>query len=51
MGSVGRKTPIELKLYLLSLALGILNHDKILYAFFIYNMSDKIRRMSMNVIF
>jgi hypothetical protein len=29
MGSVGEKTPIELKLYLLSLALGILNHDKI----------------------
>jgi hypothetical protein len=51
MGSVGGKTPTEPKLYLLSLPLGILYHDKILYAFFIYNMGDKIRRMRMNVAF
>ena len=52
MGSVGEKTPIEPKLYYSSLTIGTLNMIKLtLYALFIYNMGDQIRRMIMNVAF
>ena len=52
MGSVGGKTPIESKLYYSSLTIGTLNMIKLtLYALFIYNMGDQIRRMIMNVAF
>ena len=52
MGSVGGKTPTELKL---DLSFSILRHieqDKVdVICSFIYNMGDKIRRLSMSVAF
>ena len=52
MGSVGGKTPTEPKLYSSSLTLSTLNKMKLmLCALFIYNMGDKIRRLSMNAAF
>ena len=54
MGSVGGKTPIEPKLYLLLLfsSLGTSNRVTVdVMCIHSYNMGDKIRRMSMNVAF
>ena len=52
MGSVGGKTPTELKLYLFFSSLGTLNKIKLmLCALFIYIMGDKIRRLRLNVAF
>jgi hypothetical protein len=52
MGSVGGKTPTELKLYLFFSSLGTLNNMKLmLCALFNYNMGGKIRRLNMNVEF
>ena len=53
MGSVGGKTTTGPKLYLLFFSsLGTLNHVTVdVMCIHSYNMGDKIRRMSMNVLF
>ena len=53
MGSVGGKTPIEPKLYLLFFSSpGTSNHVTVdVMCIHSYNMGDKIRRMSINVAF
>ena len=52
MGSVGGKTPTELKFYLFFSSLGTLNKiNLMLCALFSYNMGNKIRKLSMNVAF
>ena len=53
MGFVGGKTPIEPKLYLFFSILRHIGQDDrlMLCALFIYNMGDKIRRLSMYVAF
>ena len=52
MGSVGGKTPIELKLIYSSLTLGTSSHVTVdVMCIHSYNMGDKIRRVIFNVAF
>jgi hypothetical protein len=53
MCSAGGKTPTEPKLYIFFLALGTLNYNKVDVMCIVLSsyMSDKIRRMSINVVF